>query len=73
MRTTLEIDEALLKTASHLMGERNKGRAVNRALEEYVRRKRIEELIAMAGKIEVIDNWREMEDLELKEMKRTTW
>lgn len=53
MRTTLDIDPKLLDIAAELTGESNKGRVVNAALEELVRRRRLEELRAMAGKLDI--------------------
>ncbi len=70
MRTTINLDPALVEEVMNMTGERNRGKAVNRALEEFIRRQKIEELIAMAGKIEIEDNLEEMEELELEEMKR---
>jgi hypothetical protein len=70
MRTTLNIDRELLEEAAEITGERNLGRVVNKALEELVRRQKMEELIALAGKIEIVDNLDELEGLEIEEMSR---
>jgi hypothetical protein len=48
-------------------------KAVTRALEDYVRRRKIEELIALAGKFDIEENWRELEELELAKMKKLEW
>ena len=58
MRTTLDVDRKLLDEVVETTGERSKSAAVNRALEEYVRRTKIDELRAMAGKI-LLDDTRE--------------
>ena len=58
MRTTLDVDRKLLDEVVKTTGERSKSAAVNRALEEYVRRTKIDELRAMAGKI-LLDDTRE--------------
>ncbi len=55
MRTTLDVDEKLLKDVVTATGEKSRSRAVNRALLEYVRGKKIDELRAMAGKIWIED------------------
>lgn len=70
MRTTLNIDEKLIEEITVVTGERNKGKAVNKALEEYVRNKRLQELKALAGHIDIVDNLDELEELELEELKR---
>ena len=70
MRTTLNVDEAVLEEVVKLTGERNKRKAVSKALEEYLQRKRIAELKKMAGKIDLVDNLKELEELELKELEQ---
>ncbi len=49
MRTTLDIDENLLKTALELTKAKTKREVVNRSLEELIRIMRIQELISAAG------------------------
>ncbi len=71
MRVTLVIDEKLITEVEKLTGEKSKGKAVNKALTEYVRRRKIDELRSMAGKIDVVDNLEELENLEMEEMKDT--
>ena len=70
MRTTLEVDERLIAEAIKLTGEKNKGKVVNRALAELVRRRKLEELRGMMGKLGLVDDWREREEAELEEMRR---
>lgn len=64
MRTTLDIDKKLLEDVVALTGEKSKGRAVSKALEEFIRKKRIEELRAMLGTIDLVDNWYELRHME---------
>ena len=64
MRTTVDIEEGLLEDLVKLTGEKSKSKALNRALEEYIRRKRIDELWGMAGKMDLIDNWYELRHME---------
>lgn len=73
MRVTLEIDEDLVGKVIELTGEKSKGKAVNKALEDYVRRRKIEELRSMLGKIDMVDNLKELEDLEIEEMEGAEW
>ncbi|MDA1348201.1 MAG: type II toxin-antitoxin system VapB family antitoxin [Chloroflexi bacterium] len=73
MRTTLNVDDAVLDEVVKLTGEKNKSKAVNKALEEYLRRRRIAELKEMAGKIDLVDNLKELEELELKELEQMRW
>ena len=70
MRTTLDIDKRLLEEVAKTTGEKTLSKAVSRALEEFIRRRKIERLIELAGKIDLVDNWRELEEIELQEMER---
>ena len=58
MRTTLDIDGKLLDSVLAATGEKTKSRAVNVALKEYVRRKRVQEFIDSWGTI-VVDDYGE--------------
>ena len=70
MRTTIDVDEKLLETMLKMTGEKSKSKAVNKAMKDYIRRRSIDDLRAMAGKIDMIDNWQELEELELEEQKK---
>ncbi|MFQ5849304.1 MAG: type II toxin-antitoxin system VapB family antitoxin [Candidatus Binatia bacterium] len=69
MRTTLAIDEKLLEEAMKCTGEKTRTAVVNRALKEFVRRKKLEGLKNLSGKIHIDLDWRKMEAEELKAMK----
>ena len=73
MRTTIDVDEKLLETMLKMTGEKSKSKAVNKAMKDYVRRRSIDDLRAMAGKIDMIDNWQELEELEFEEQKKMQW
>ena len=68
MRTTLDIDSALLDSVVSATGEKSKSRAVNAALKEYIRRKHVQELIDSWGTI-IVDDYSE-QALALEERKR---
>ena len=68
MRTTLDIDVELLDKVVEATGEKTKGKAVNAALKEYIRRKHVQELIDSWGKI-IVDDYSE-EALKLDEERR---
>lgn len=69
MRTTLAIDEKLLAEAMKCTGEKTRTAVVNRALKDFVRRKKLEGLKNLSGKIHIDLDWRKMEAEELKAMK----
>jgi len=64
MRTTLDVDEKLVKDVVEATGETTKSKAVGKALKEYIRQKRIQELRDMAGTIDLVDNWYELRHME---------
>lgn len=51
MRTTLVINETLLKEAKNLSGAKTKKETVEIALAEFVRKRKAKKLIEMEGKI----------------------
>ena len=53
MTTTLSIREDLLKEVRELSGVKTKKEAIERALEEFVRRRRAKRLIELEGKIDL--------------------
>lgn len=68
MRATLNIPDDLLSQVQKITGEKSKTKAVTTAMKEYVRQKKINELIALRGKIQIEDVAEELEKLELEEM-----
>ena len=64
MRTTLDIDTKLLKHVLELTGEKNRSKAVSKALKQYLRSKSIAVLRAMAGKVEIDDVGEEQEEAD---------
>jgi Arc/MetJ family transcription regulator len=53
MRTTLAIDDELLREVMDLSGAKTKKDAVEAALVEYVRKKKARKLLDLEGKIEL--------------------
>jgi len=67
MRTTLNLNESIIKELMNLMDTKNKSKAVNAALEAYVKEKRIQNLLNMQGKLHLEDNWKSLRELEFDE------
>jgi Arc/MetJ family transcription regulator len=67
MRTTVDLPEELMSDLMALSKTRKKKDAVRVALEEFVRRKKLEKLLALPGKIEISDVTTELERMELDE------
>ena len=66
MRTTLNLDETLLKDLMAVTKAKTKTEAIHHALSEYVRREKLRRLKALSGKIRFDLTWQEMEAQELK-------
>jgi Arc/MetJ family transcription regulator len=56
MRTTIVLNEDLLNEVKNLSGAKSKRAAVERALEEFVRRRKARKLIELEGKMELSYN-----------------
>ena len=70
MRATLNIPDDLLAEVQKISGEKSKTRAVTVAMQEYVRQKKIKELMALSGKIDIDYDWEKEEELEMEAQKR---
>jgi len=68
MRATLNIPDNLIEEVQKVTGEKSKTKAIITAMEEYIRQKKIKELIALGGKIQIEDVTEELEKLEIEEM-----
>jgi len=70
MRTTLDIDERLLREVVERTGEKSRSRAVNKALQAYLRSEAVRELIALAGQIDIVDNGGERRRMAIERQER---
>ncbi len=69
MRTTIDLPEELLTDLMAVSQSRKKKEAVRIALEEFVRRKKMEKLLDLPGKIPIIDVSESLEAMESDEFK----
>ena len=67
MRTTLNVRDELFDELLELTGAGTKTEAVRIALEEYLRRRKLELLAALRGKLEFDERWRATRELENRE------
>lgn len=70
MRATLNIPDVLLSEVQKASGEKSKTKAIIIAMQEFIRHKKIKELIALRGKITIDYNWQKEEELEIKAQKK---
>jgi len=67
MRTTLNISDTLIKELMSVTDTKTKTKAIEVAIREYVRRRKVKKLKSLSGKIDIVDNWRELRESELEE------
>jgi metal-responsive CopG/Arc/MetJ family transcriptional regulator len=70
MRATLSIPDNLLAEVQKISGEKSKTKAIITAMEEFIREKKIKELIALKGKIQIDYDWEKEEELEMKTQRK---
>jgi Arc/MetJ family transcription regulator len=70
MRATLNLPDALIHHLLQITGEKKKTKAICLAIEDYIRRNRREKLLSLSGKVQFDLGWQEMEEIELKGMKK---
>lgn len=77
MRTTMDIDPKLVEKVVAETGEKTKGRAVDRALEEFLKERAKKRLLAARGSFPDMrdrSEWHEKDlELELDHLKDRTW
>jgi hypothetical protein len=66
MRATLNIPDELIREVQAISGEKSKTRAIITVMESYVRQKKMEELLALKGKITIDYNWENGEEDEMR-------
>ena len=70
MRTTLNLDEELLKELMKVTQAKTKTEAIHLAIREFLRAKKVEGLLSLEGKVHLDLDWRELEEIELKAQER---
>jgi len=66
MRATLNIPDELLSEVQKVTGEKSKTKAITIAMKEFIRQKKIKQLLALRGKIQIDYDWKKEEELEMK-------
>ena len=66
MRATLNIPDDLIREVQAISGEKSKTRAIITVMESYVKQKKLEELLALKGKIKIEYDWEKAEADEMK-------
>ena len=66
MRATMNIPDELIIEVQRLSGEKTRTQAIVTVMEDYVRRKKMEDLLALRGKISIEYDWEREEEAEMK-------
>jgi len=66
MRATLNIPDELIDEVQRLSGQKTKTGAIVTVMEDFVRRRKMEDLLALRGKISIDYDWEQEEESELK-------
>lgn len=66
MRATLSIPDELVNEVRQMSGQKTKTGAIIHVMEEYVRRKKVDALLALRGRVTVEYDWQAEEEQELK-------
>ena len=67
MRSTIEINDSLLKEALRLTGARTKRELIHLSLKELIKKKRIERLMAKMGKLPFVVTLKRLQKLRAYE------
>jgi hypothetical protein len=62
----MNLDDKLIEELMAVTEARTKTKAIHLAIAEFLRKKKIEGLLALEGKVHLDLDWRELEELELK-------
>ena len=66
MRATLNIPDDLMTEIQKATGEKSKTKAITVAMKEFIKQKKIKQLLALRGKIHIDYDWEKEEELEMK-------
>jgi Arc/MetJ family transcription regulator len=69
MRTTLNLDDALVHELMKATRARTKTDAIHQAISDMIRRKKLTKLKSLSGKIRINLDWRKQEDVEIRQQK----
>ena len=70
MRATLNIPDDLIAEAQKATGEKSKTKAITTAIQEFIRQRKLKDLLALRGKIKIDYDWKKEEQRELKAQRK---
>ncbi len=70
MRTTLNLDDELVQELMKATRARTKTDAIHQAISDMIRRKKLDKLKSLSGKIRINLDWQKQEDVEIRQQKK---
>lgn len=70
MRTTLNLDDELVRELMKATRAKTKTEAIHQAISELIRRRKLEKLKSLSGKLRIHLEWRKHEDVEIRQQKK---
>ena len=67
MRTTMTLDDAMIEQLMQATGEKSHAAAIRRALQDHLKQLQKQQLLALRGKVQIEDNWRDLRAQEMTE------
>lgn len=66
MRTTLDLNEKLIEQLMKVTSAKTKSDAIHQAAAELIRRKKLDQLKSLSGKIHIDLDWNKLEQAEIR-------
>jgi hypothetical protein len=66
MRTTLDLNEKLIRELMDVTAAKTKTDAIHQAASELIRRRKLDQLKSLSGKIRLDLNWKQLEEVEIR-------
>ena len=67
MRTTLNIDDILIKKLLETTRQKSKTKAITIAIKDYLKKTQIKKILSYQGRLDIEDNWQQIEKEEIRE------
>jgi hypothetical protein len=66
MRTTLDLNEKLIEQLMKVTAAKSKTDAIHQAVADLIRRRKLERLKSLSGKVRLDLDWKKLEDVEVR-------
>ncbi len=70
MRTTLNLDEELVRDLMKVTEAKTKTEAIHQAISEAIRRRKLDQLKSLSGKVRVAADWKKSKQAEIRRQNR---